>query len=70
MNGKNFKWNEIVWSEIELKVFNLQVQIYKQSKLGNVKACQDLQRELVKSLEAKPFYAVWFNWTTSRFRRW
>jgi len=34
-------------------VFNLQVQIYKQTKLGNVKACQDFQRKLVKSEEAK-----------------
>lgn len=53
MIWKNTQWKDIKWSEIELTVFNLQTQIYKQSQLGKVKACQKLQRELVKGLEAK-----------------
>lgn len=36
-----------------MTVFNLQKIIYNQSKLGNVKACQDIQRKLVKTTEAK-----------------
>jgi RNA-directed DNA polymerase len=34
-------------------IFDLQVKIYNQSRLDNVKACQDLQRELVKSAEVR-----------------
>lgn len=54
---KDIKWNKLPWAEIELSVFNLQMEIFKQSKLGNTIKVNQLQKEFVK-LEASKLLAV------------
>lgn len=54
---KNTEWRKLPWAEFELIIFNLQCEIYKHSKSGDIKACHKLQRKLIK-LEAARLIAV------------
>jgi RNA-directed DNA polymerase len=50
---KETQWSKIDWREIEMKVYNLQREIYDKTKLDNKKRVQKIQKLLVKSEEAK-----------------
>lgn len=50
---KETQWSKINWREIEMKVYNLQREIYDKTKLDNKKRVQKIQKLLVKSEEAK-----------------
>lgn len=50
---QNYRWNQINWRPLQLKLFKWQRQIYKASKLGDIRKVRRLQHLLIGSSCAK-----------------
>lgn len=46
-------WNSVKWPLVENRVFRYQTRIYRASQTGNQKVVRNLQRRLLRSLDAK-----------------
>jgi RNA-directed DNA polymerase len=49
---ENWDWNQIIWRNVEKRVFNLQKRLYKATKLGQRKKAHSLTKLLMRSSSA------------------
>jgi RNA-directed DNA polymerase len=51
--SKKIRWKDLDWKAIESRIFKWQVEIYKASRVGDIKKVRKIQKVLTKSYDAK-----------------